>query len=146
MRSAPPVLVPVGRFVWGERLALAGALFTALACLLVAFLYRLQAAQLSVLLVVWLLAAGLAWVACRHEFLPAGELSWDGEAWWFRPSAGAQHRVVLEVSWDAGRAMLVRLQVDRAEGWTGRHTWLQASHMPLQWHGFRCAVYGGDTL
>ncbi len=146
MRNAPPVLVPVGRFVWGQRLVLAGGFVSALVCAVVVWLYRLPLAQAFVLLAVWACAAGLAWATGRRAFLQAGELFWDGDAWSFRPGAGAREAVELELCWDAGHAMLLRLHATGPGRWTGRYTWLQLSQMPLQWHGLRCAVHGGDTL
>ena len=72
MRSAPPVLVPVGRFVWGHRTALVLAVGTALACGVLAWLYKLTLVQQSTMAVVWLLAAALSWGLARREYLAPG--------------------------------------------------------------------------
>ncbi len=146
MHSAPPVLVPVGRFVWGRRAAVLAVWLAAAVSGLLAWWSGLAASGLLALLGAWLLVLALVWRLAPLEALPAGELSWDGEAWWFRGSGSVPERVHLQVGWDAGRAMLLRLSA-RRDGWQlDRYTWLQASQLPLQWHGLRCAVHASDTL
>ncbi len=146
MHSAPPVLVPVGRFVWGRRAAVLAVWLAAAVSGLLAWWSGLGASELLALLGVWLLVLALAWWFAPLEALPAGELSWDGEAWWFSGSGAVPERVHLQVGWDAGRAMLLRLSA-RRDGWQlDRYTWLQASQLPLQWHGLRCALYARDIL
>ena len=99
-----------------------------------------------ILLLVWLVVLVLVGQIAPLEALPPGELGWDGEAWSFRGSDGASEAVQVQVDWDAGRAMLLRLST-RGDGWRlDRYTWLQASQMPLQWHGLRCALYARDIL
>ena len=49
MHSAPPVLVPVGRFVWGGRIALMLALLTALVWLVLARMQAMSAARMALL-------------------------------------------------------------------------------------------------
>ncbi len=146
MRSAPPVLVPVGRFVWGHRIALVLCVCIALACSGVAWFYNVTRVQQWTMALVWLLAAALSWGLARREFLASGSLQWDGEAWWFQPQVGVQVPVHVTVGWDAGSAMLLALRVQQPGGRSLRYAWLQASQMPAQWHGLRCAVYAGDTL
>ena len=146
MRSAPPVLVPVGRFVWDHRTALVLAVGTALACGVLAWLYKLTLVQQSTMAVVWLLAAALSWGLARREYLAPGSLQWDGEAWWFQPQAGVQVPVRVTVGWDAGSAMLLGVRMPQPSGRLVRYAWLQATQMPAQWHALRCAVYACHTL
>ena len=145
MHSAPPVLVPVGRFVWGRRLALLAALLVSTVSGLLAWWSGLGASGLLTLLGACLLVLVLAGQLAPLEVLPAGELSWDGEAWWFCGSGAEPERVQLQVAWDAGRAMLLRLSAQHDRWRFDRYAWLEASRMPLQWHGLRCAVHAGDT-
>jgi hypothetical protein len=146
MRSAPPVLVPVGRFVWGGRLVLAWAALAALVCLTTVWWLDLGFGRTVVMGVVWLLAAGLSCLAWRRECPAPGELSWDGEAWWYGVHGGDRRQVSVVLGWDAGRAMLLNVR-DRQRHWPwGQYIWLNADRMPQQWHGLRCAVHGRDTL
>ena len=146
MRSAPPVLVPVGRFVWGHRIALVLCVCTALACSGVAWLYNVTLVQQWTMAVVWLLAAALSWGLVRRESLDPGSLQWDGEAWWFQPQVGMQVPVRVTVGWDVGSAMLLGVRMPQPCGRIVRYTWLQATQVPAQWHALRCAVYACDTL
>ncbi len=146
MHSAPPVLVPVGRFVWGRPQAVLLALVVAALSALLAWVAGLSVPGQWILLLVWLVVLVLVGQIAPLEALPPGELGWDGEAWSFRGSDGASEAVQVQVGWDAGRAMLLRLST-RGDGWRlDRYTWLQASQMPLQWHGLRCALYARDIL
>jgi hypothetical protein len=100
---------------------------------------------MAAVLAAWGLAAGAAWFVLRSESLPAGELAWDGRSWWFRESQGLARPVELVLQWDAGRAMLLQLRFCPGER-LSRHAWVQASQMPMLWHGLRCAVHAGDTF
>ena len=146
MRNAPPVLVPVGRFVWGGRIALMLALLTALVWLVLAGMQAVSAGRMALLGLVCLLSAGLSCLAWQREQLLPGELAWDGEGWWYSTPGGASLAVRVTLNWDAGRAMLLSVQAREADGWHAQHLWLQARSLPLQWHALRCAVYGRDTL
>jgi hypothetical protein len=146
MRSAPPVLVPVGRFVWSHRIVLVLGVGTALACGGVVWFYKVTLVQQWTMAVVWLLAAVLSWGLARREYLAPGSLQWDGEAWWFQPQAGVQVLVRVTVGWDAGSAMLLGVRTPQPGGRLLRYAWLQATQMPAQWHALRCAVYACDTL
>lgn len=119
MRNAPPVLVPVGRFVWGGRIALMLALLTALVWLVLARMQAMSAARMALLALACLFAAGLSWLAWQREQLPSGELAWDGEDWWYRPADGKSQRVRVSLNWDAGRAMLLRVQARPRGGLAG---------------------------
>ena len=146
MPSAPPVHVPVGRFAGGYRLLMLLAL---LAILLIGFLAWHSGLALQGLLALWLtwlLVVLLVWRVAPLEVLPEGELGWDGEAWWFRGNGGAPELVHVRLRWDAGRAMLLGVSAEQPKWPFERYTWLQASEMPLQWHGLRCAVHVGETI
>ena len=145
MRSAPPVLVPVGRFVWGPRVVAGLALATGLACGWAAWWQGITMARAAAVAATWGGCAVVAWWVMRSESLPAGELAWDGQSWWFRESQGLARPVEVALQWDAGRAMLLRLRFGPTDR-LSRHAWLQASQMPMLWHGLRCAVHAGDTL
>ena len=145
MRSAPPVLVPVGRFVWGGRLLGLLAIATAAAALGASWYFGATPSRLSLIAGVWTLMVSLACWAWRREALPPGALSWDGQAWWYCPDGSAAFVVELTLRWDAGDAVLLQLR-SPALGRLSRYAWLQASQWPAQWHGLRCAVHAGDTL
>lgn len=146
MRSAPPVLVPVGRFVWAQRLALIGAVATAA---LLALAWRASAASSTLAgcaMMLWLAACLLAWRWHQRDWLAPGSLAWDGEGWHFQPHDGHPMAVQVRVLWDLGSCMLLGVQAPQG-GWQGsRCAWLHAADMPERWHGWRCAVYGRDIL
>ena len=146
MRSAPPVHVPVGRFVWGPRISVGLALSTALLCTLAAGWQGGGGKAHLPVAISWLASAVWAGWAWSRERLPAGELSWDGEAWCYRVQGSQQPEpVAVELVWDAGQAMLLRLSLQGSEH-RDAHVWLRARQMPLLWHGLRCAVHDRDTL
>ena len=146
MHSAPPVLVPVGRSLWGGRLPLLASGLMAVSVCLLAWHAGLALSGLLVLMAVCTLCLWLVWQWAPRERLPEGELAWDGEAWWFCGHGGARQAVDVELQWDAGRAMLLRVSAIPRHGWLDRYTWLQASRLPLQWHGLRCAVHATHTF
>ncbi len=143
MHSAPPVFVPVGRFLWGSRLPLAAAGLAMLLTGLLAWHSGLAPDRLLVLLGAFALTALCVWRLAPRERLPEGELGWDGQAWWFRATGGEPQAVWVRLSWDAGQAMLLRVSDIPRRGLLDRYTWLQAGELPLQWHGLRCAVHAG---
>ena len=145
MRNAPPVLVPVGRFVWCNRIVAVLAVFTALICLLAAWGLSIPVSRAMPVGLAWTLSVSAAWWIWRHEALPPGELSWDGQSWWFRPDDGGALPAMVVLQWDAGRGMLLQLTCP-VLGRFSRYAWVQASGMPAQWHGLRCAVHASDTL
>ena len=148
MHSAPPVLVPVGRFVWGVRLVWWLAVGSALGGVLTVAegWQSAHAGRTAWIGVAWCLVAMAGWWASRFEFLPPGELSWDGEAWWYRVNGGRAQAVRLALRWDAGRAMLLGLCPDAPGLRMERYIWVAASQQPRQWHALRCAVHARDTL
>lgn len=147
MHNAPPVVFPVGRFVWGPRLAL--ALAALISGALAAWLVWMDASAsvLAWAVCTWLVAVwGTAWWMPR-EFLHQGELAWDGEAWHCLGSAAEDGPVQLSLTLDGGHFMLVSVQPAAHLGlqaWP-RHAWLRRADMPSRWHGFRCAVYSRRT-
>lgn len=147
MHNAPPVVFPVGRFVWGPRLALALAAVVSAALLL--WLVWTQASALVCMWMgfAWLVAVtGTAWWLPR-EFLQEGELAWDGQAWHGPSPAVAEDTVHLSLMLDGGHFMLVSLRstVQPGRGAGVRHAWVRCTDMPSRWHGFRCAVYSRRT-
>lgn len=148
MHNAPPVAVPVGRFVWGHRIVLILALSSALVCGPAALRGWQSGSLVSCVLIgiAWLMAAGGSWWAFRREFLAPGELSWDGADWWYRVHGGSAQQVSVRLRWDAGKTMLLGLRATESAGHLDRYIWLQARQAPQQWHALRCAVHGRDTL
>lgn len=158
MHSAPPVLVPVGRFVWGHACAWGMAVLVALFLGATWFTSSASTGQGLVWLALWLLAGLLCWWLALRETLPAGSLAWDGEAWTYLANGESQsdpsEPVLVQVLWDAGSAMLVGVRTQAAAGSTEgkgqRFAWLRAAHMPApapsHWHAWRCAVYAHDIL
>lgn len=144
MRHAPPVHVPVGRFVWGVWLTVALALTGAGLCLW-------ATRHMDADRVLWMGAIGggcavVSWLAWHREWLPEGALSWDGQAWWFHGPEGAPQAVEVTLGWDAGFALLLRLRGCAPRRFWSHHIWLRADRMAPQWHALRCAVYARDTL
>lgn len=160
MRSAPPVLVPVGRFVLGHGFAVACGLLVGVSLLGMWYVLEAPLTQGAVWLALWLLASGLSWRFTIRDTLPAGTLAWDGESWHYEAQAeGARMAtapvpVAVRVVWDAGSAMLVAVRAQHAMGeghWRGpRFAWLRATELsaqrPGRWHAWRCAVYADDIL
>ncbi|MBM3386842.1 MAG: hypothetical protein FJY36_04140 [Betaproteobacteria bacterium] len=148
MRNAPLVLVPVGRFVWGVRIAASLALISLIA--LLAWLWQMQAAagQLVGLLLAWLVLAGLSAWAVRQQAWPSGQLRWDGQSWWFQAEgAGSATPVRVRLVWDGGSAICLRLKACAPDARQQMgYACLCAQDLPGAWHGLRCAVYQGDTV
>lgn len=144
MRRAPPVLVPVGRFVWGPRIAWGLGFFSAAILVLSGGLSGMSVGRLCVVALGWGVAALVCARLMRHAFLPPGELAWDGQGWWYRSQGQPASAVQVATRWDAGRALLLAIRA--RDDSPARHAWLQAGHMPLQWHGLRCALYDRDSL
>ena len=153
MRSAPPVVFPVGRSVWGPRTGLALAALSAWA---VFGLWQGSAeVGWSVFsagpwwggLLAWTLAALLSWRLWTREALPPGELRWDSEDWTYQGSDGLPQPVHLVALWDIGPAILVELSFQGHQPWACRRfAWLTRGQMPGLWHACRCAIFGRDIL
>lgn len=155
MHNAPPVVFPVGRFVWGAWvmgcLAALGAL--GLACW--QWLAELPWAFMGWAWGAWGLCTTVAFLWKSGQPLGQGQLFWTGEAWFWQDtpantSGQALHgpvdplMVSVAVRLDLAGVMLLAVQPFQENGQrTGplRHVWLQKNSMPSKWHGFRCAVY-----
>ena len=147
MHNAPPVVYPVGLFVWGRLLFVAVCVFSAVG------LFSWQWQTLTTEPELW--AAWLLWVVCAlsaalwapRQTLTGGRLGWSGEAWFWQAHADSVEQsqaVAVSVGLDTGQGLLLWLQPLNEEGRAqGRLlcAWLQARAMPSKWHGFRCAVY-----
>ena len=159
MRSAPPVLVPVGRFVWGHALTLLLALGVALSLGLAWFSAGASAGQGRLWLLLWGVGGFVSWWLGGREVLPQGTLLWDGASWHYESQAvsgkvraSTPVPVTVRVLWDAGAFMLVGVRAQQqsfaGDGrWHGqRFAFLRAADMSGQWHAWRCAVYADDIL
>lgn len=145
MRNAPPVVYPVGRSVWAVRLAVGCACgLGALVCLL-AWSLQMDVPGLGLLVGVSATVAWLVGLLVPRELMPPGALEWDGETWWFSDDARLRQAVKVEILWDAGRCMLLRISMPSQAWPLARYACLHASSLPLNWHGLRCAVHSaGD--
>ena len=142
MHSAPAVVFPVGRFVWGYRFAFLLAAVSALVIGAVWWTSGISPMRVLACFLVWAATAVLSWRAFHRMALPPGRLAWDGEGWHFEPDGGLAQAVELAVRLDLGPFMLV--EVLDLQG--SRYAGLSALQQPALWHGWRCAVYGRDIL
>lgn len=137
MHSAPAVRYPV------PRPARAGRVL-ALLCLLPAlplfhgWALGLSATALALVGASWLLAAAAVFVQWRG--MHAGQLRWDGQAWWWLPDDAAQadeHAVSMALHLDLQSAVLVRMA-----GAPGRMQWrwLERGAAPARWNELRRAL------
>ena len=147
MHNAPPVVYPVGRFVWGRWLLVALCMLSA------AGIIAWQMLSLTTGPKLW--AACFFWTACAlsaalwapRQALSGGRLGWSGESWFWQADEhpdGHVQRVAVSVSLDTETRLLLWVQpLDEQGKAQGRLmcAWLQASAMPSKWHGFRCAAY-----
>ena len=144
MHNAPPVIYPVGRFVWGvcgvRALTLAGAVG------LLCWQVMSGAMGLTVWLAwaLWSVSSTLAlWLESR-ESSAAGHLVWHGDGWCWQDEQLQERAVQLNLLLDGGRTLWVSYRLaDVSEGpylWP-RFAVVAQTDMPLAWHGFRCAVY-----
>lgn len=143
MRSAPHVVFPVGRFVWGGRIVLALAV---LALSGPAFMMVANGGWRPwVIGMVCLMALASSWSWWRGEVLRAGHLSWDGQSWYLLDAVQGQDVAVgVMLCWDAGPGLL--LKISEGSRSMARYAWLQGRDQPQQWHALRCAVHARDTL
>jgi hypothetical protein len=140
MHNAPPVVFPVGRFVWGRRvvwvLALCGASglgFWQTHADVFGFKWAWAA---------WGLSVAAALFATTKDILTAGSLVWTGEVWLWRDAKGGEVETQLRVLLDVGSALvLVLLPVDAPWHLSHRFAWVHGCDAPQMWHGMRCAVY-----
>jgi hypothetical protein len=155
MHNAPPVVFPVGRFVWGllvmAGLTTVGALGLAWWQWLSGLTWRVTGWAWGA----WGLCVVLAFAWRAAQTLGSGRLFWTGEAWLWQgmqneaPDAALQRSmesclVGVTVLLDLGGLMLLAVQpLDETGQRAGRlcHAWVHRAAMPSKWHGFRCAVY-----
>ena len=147
MHNAPPVVYPVGRFVWGCILFVAVGVLSAVGLLSWQLQTLATGPKLWAAWLFWAICAGFAALWAPRQTLRGGRLAWSGEAWFLHaddePAEQAQ-AVAVSVGVDTGQGLLLWLQPLNGEGHAhGRLlcAWLQARAMPSKWHGFRCAVY-----
>ena len=147
MHNAPPVVYPVGRFVWGRLLFVAVCVFSAVGLFSWQWQTLTTGPKLWAAWLFWAICAGFAAFWAPRQTLTGGRLGWSGEAWFWQAHAdsGEQSQAVaVSVGLDTGQGLLLWLQPLNEEGRAqGRLlcAWLQARAMPSKWHGFRCAVY-----
>lgn len=148
MRSAPPVIIPVGRFVWGWAMGWGLALLTALLLLGAWRVSGTPSDGAAAAVVIFGVLCAWSWRLARQDALPPGELDWDGQGWHYHGGSGDSAAVRVRVVWDLGPAMLVGVESEAGAGlWPGRrYTWLAACGLPGRWHAWRCAVFGRDIL
>jgi hypothetical protein len=147
MHNAPPVVYPVGRFVWGRVALLAVCGLSAVGML------SWQSQTLAAGPTLW--GAWCLWGVCAlsaahwapRQALKGGRLGWSGEAWFWQVNADSAEQarpVAVSLGLDTGQGLLLWVRtVDeqgRAQGQL-RSAWLDAGAMPSKWHGIRCAVY-----
>lgn len=145
MHNAPPVVFPVGRFVWGRRvvwmLAFCGALglgFWQLNTDVSGFIWTWA---------LWGTLLGVALYAPSTDILSDGFLVWTGELWWWRDAQGREIQVELRVLLDLGSALgLVLRPAQGAQRLPPQFVWLDSHPIPQMWHGLRCAVYSRRRL
>ncbi len=144
MHNAPPVVYPVGRFVWARRMLLLLALSDALAL----GLWQLSAGAS------WLKWAWLVWAVCLcaalytrlRDVASGGLLVWTGEDWLLRDVNGGEIQAQLSVVLDSGSALGLVFRTVGGPWHQGQcFAWLEERDMPQMWHGFRCAVYSRST-
>jgi hypothetical protein len=140
MHNAPPVVFPVGRFVWSPWVV---ALL--MACSAWGLLWGLAHADIALQKWAWLGWGALVllaiWVSTRDHWAH-GFLVWTGDTWWWRDAQGRETETPLQVVVDMGFALGLALKPVGVRGCPrSRFVWLQRRHSPQLWHGFRCAVY-----
>ena len=148
MHNAPPVQVPVGRFLWGGH-----AVPAALAGLLTAGLgwwQGLSAIAQLCLLIVWAVVSVVGHRVWSIECPMAGWLIWDGQHWYWQTEhspGGAREPVGVRVRWDAGNSLWLSLKATApSPTWCLRHVRVDAWRDPVHWHAVRCAVHAQDSL
>ena len=144
MHNAPPVIYPVGRFVWCScgvgALALTGAV--GLMC------WHVMSGAVGLMVwiawALWAVSSTLAlWLESRESSAP-GHLVWRGDGWCWQDQYLQEHPVQLSLLLDGGRTLWVSYRVaqglEKSSAWP-QFTIVAQTDMPLAWHGFRCAVY-----
>ena len=145
MRSAPPVVYPVGRFLWSWPVALL------LLALLSAWIWQPWQMRMPREGFVWwgslaLQGLLLLWlgVLYRRPVQQVRALRWDGEFWYGETAAGPSMPVVLQVHADLQNCLWLAVKTASSSSSERRASlWIcaRATAKPAAWHGFRCAVY-----
>ena len=142
MHNAPPVVYPVGRFVWGGWVLAVWALSGALAL----FFWQRQS-QAGLHLVA---GAGGFWCLCvmasralwKRDSMMPGCLVWNGETWFWRDLQSRHCEVDLQVLADWGTGLWITCRKLTPLSRSKRcFVWVHRRETPQLWHGFRCAVY-----
>lgn len=143
MRNAPPVVYPVGRFVWADRVWLVLAVLAVSGPVLLMDGYGGWRGWTLGSICLITLVLSLGWR--RIEVLRAGQLSWDGQSWYLLDS-GQTRDIAVQVllCWDSGTGLLLKVSARHQR--VARYVWLNRLDRPQQWHGLRCAVHADDTL
>lgn len=144
MHNAPPVVAPVGRFVWCGPVLTCGMVagLVSWGCWLQSALPSIDRVLVTAALMA--LAWCFAWRSGLQEPLICGQLVWSGENWCWRNEGQDDMSVQLTkvVDWNSGMLVALKCQDEPRVGWTRtRYAYLTRQEMPRQWHGFRCAVY-----
>jgi len=144
MHNAPPVIYPVGRFVWGRCFVAVLALVGAVGLLCWQVMSGAVGLTTLAAWALWILSTALAFWLESKESSVSGHLVWQGDAWYWQDGLLQEHTVQLNLLFDGGQIML--LSYWAAEGLGRERPWpqfaiLRNTDMPLSWHGFRCAVY-----
>lgn len=140
MHNAPPVVFPVGRFVWARRLLWVLALCGALG--LVFWQANTNSFGVKWAWASWGICVLAATYASTSDILLGGYLVWTGEVWLWRDAKGREMEMQLRVLLDVGSALgLVLRCADAPWYFPQRFAWLEDRDMPQMWHGLRCAVY-----
>jgi hypothetical protein len=138
MHSAPAVRYPVPRSARAGRAVAWICLAPAAPCLY-GWAFGLPVAALAAIGASWLLATAAIFLQWRG--MRAGQLRWDGQAWWWLPDDAAQadeHAVSVALHLDLQSAVLVRMT-----GAPGRvqWRWLACVAAPAHWRDLRRALY-----
>jgi hypothetical protein len=138
MHSAPAVRYPVPRSARAGRALVWLCLAPAAPCLY-GWASGLPAVALAAICASWLLAAAV--ILLQWRGMRAGQLRWDGQAWWWLPDDAArvdEHAVSIVLHLDLQSGVLVRMV-----GAPGRvhWRWLERSSAPARWGDLRRALY-----
>lgn len=148
MHNAPPVVYPVGRFVWAQAVGWGMSALSAMGLLI----WQGQCAPSFYIA----LGAWVFWAACMlgarvwapRDVMTQGRLSWTGEGWIYEckcdSSQDEGQKVLLAVGLDVGSGFVLWVRfmggaIGTSNRW--RCAWFSRAQMPSNWHGFRCAVY-----
>ena len=146
MYNAPPVVFPVGRFLWGRVAWLGTVLVLVSAGGLWAWshLAQISTEQSIAAWSLWCICGVGAAVGGSRQTLSDGRLFWNGQTWSWLPQSGQERSLQLTVGLDLGDGLLLFLRLDKGSGQGFGHrvcVWVSKAAMPSNWHGFRCAVY-----